>query len=85
MADQEQLSLYGIPKQSSWEDEWQDMPEYISEDQSPVQQIIVSFASYADVQAFAELLGMTVSPKTNSTWFPHRPHTKYKVGYKSET
>ena len=84
MSGDKQLGLLGIPAAPTWEDEWDDMPEYISLNKKPVQQIKVSFATYEDVQAFAELLGMNVSEKTDSTWFPHRPHTKYKVGYRSE-
>ena len=79
-----QMTLLGVEKAPTWEDEWDDMPEYISLDKSPIQQITVSFASFDDVKAFAMLLGMNVSELTNSTWYPHRPHTKYKVGYKSE-
>lgn len=71
-------------KKESWKEEWIDMPEFIQENQKPIQQIKVSFASYEDVKKFAELLGMNVSPKTNSTWFPHRPHRKYTEGYGSE-
>ena len=79
-----QPTLLGIEDPQSWQDEWVDMPEYISLNKKPVQQITVSFASYADVERFAVLLGMNVSEFTNSTWYPHRPHTKYKVGYRSE-
>jgi len=67
--------------ENEWEKEWKDMPEFVQEDQKPMQQIVVSFASFEDVKQFAELLGMKVTRKTNSTWFPHRPHGKYNMGY----
>jgi hypothetical protein len=56
--------------ENEWEKEWKDMPEFISENKKPSQQIIVSFKSYEDVKEFAKRLGITVTPKTNSTWFP---------------
>lgn len=82
MADKK-LSLFE-PEENDWQKEWKDMPEFIQEDQKPIQQITVSFASFEDVKKFAELLGMNVTAKTNSTWFPHRPHRKYTMGYGTE-
>ena len=78
-------NLFDIEEQEpDWKKEWKDMPEFIQEDQKPIQQIIVSFASFDDVQKFADLLGMNVTTKTKSTWFPHRPHRKYTMGYGTE-
>lgn len=55
-----------------WKEEWKNMPEFISENKKPIQQIKVSFLSYDDVKEFAKRLGITVTEKTNSTWFPAR-------------
>ena len=74
------LDDYGT-KDDEWKTHWKDMPEFIQEDNKPIQQITVSFSSYDDVKKFAELLGMNVSRRTDSTWFPHRPLEKYRVGY----
>lgn len=52
--------------------EWVDMPEFLSEDRRPIQQIIVSFNSYDDVKKFANLIGIEVTPKTKSTYYPPR-------------
>lgn len=69
---------------TEWEKEWVGMPEYVQKDKKPEFQIIVSFANWQDVQKFAQIMGMNVGKRTNSTWFPHRPHTKYTQGYKSQ-
>jgi hypothetical protein len=53
-----------------WEDEWQDMPEFVHEDLQPWKQIIVSFASRADMEAFAKLIGRKVTIETKSIWYP---------------
>jgi hypothetical protein len=74
------LSLFD-DVENEWQKEWKDMPEYSHKDLSPKFQIIVSFANYEDVKEFAKLMNMNVSPKTKTTWFPHRPHTKYTEGY----
>lgn len=54
------------------EKEWIGMPEMVAENKKPFQQIIVSFRTYDDVKMFAEKLGLKVTPKTNSTWFPEK-------------
>lgn len=53
-----------------WEKEWQDMPEFVTSNKKPHQQIIVSFKSYDDVKEFAKRLGINVTPKTDAVWFP---------------
>ena len=55
---------------NEWQKEWKDMPEFVSENKKPYQQIIVSFNSFEDVKEFAKRLDLKVTPKTNSTWFP---------------
>jgi hypothetical protein len=81
----EENTLFNLDEyESGWLAEWHNIPEFIQENQRPLQQITVSFATYEDVKEFANLIGMNVTPKTKSTWFPHRPHRKYTKGYKSE-
>ncbi len=50
--------------------EWRGMPEFSQDDLTPVRQIIVNFASLADVKRFAELVEQRVGPKTRSLWYP---------------
>lgn len=56
--------------ENEWQKEWKDMPEFISENKKPCQQIIVSFKSFEDVKEFGKRLGIQVTPNTNSSWFP---------------
>jgi hypothetical protein len=53
-------------------DHWKEMPEFHQENQTGVQQIIVHFASAADVEAFAVLIEQKITPHTRSTWYPYR-------------
>tara|TARA_Y100000310_G_scaffold159460_1_gene159022 strand:+ start:2389 stop:2643 length:255 start_codon:yes stop_codon:yes gene_type:complete len=50
--------------------EWKGMPEFLQEDWEPNQKITISFREYDDVRKFGALIGQTVTPKTNSLWFP---------------
>jgi hypothetical protein len=56
--------------ENEWEKEWKDMPEFISENKKPSQQITISFKDFEDVKMFAKLLNVKVTPKTDSFWFP---------------
>lgn len=56
--------------ENEWQKEWKDMPEFITNNKKPYQQIIVSFKSYDDVKEFAKRLGLNVTPKTDAVWFP---------------
>jgi hypothetical protein len=58
--------------ENEWQKEWKDMPEFLSEDKKPFQQIIVSFKTYEDVKVFGEKLGLKVTPKTDALWFPQK-------------
>lgn len=70
--------------ENEWEKEWKDMPEFISNDKKPVQQIIVSFEKWEDVKEFAKRIGIKVTQNTNSTWFPAKSIDKGFV-YKNKS
>ena len=53
-----------------WEDEWQDMPEFIQEQQDPYSMINVRFANEEDLQEFAKLIGQPLTRRTQSIWHP---------------
>lgn len=53
-----------------WEDDWQDMPEFIQEDQSPFKTIYVHFQNKQDMKSFAELVDQKIGFKTKSIWYP---------------
>jgi hypothetical protein len=67
----ERKPLFDVPTEH--EKEWQGMPEFKQEDCTSFQQIIVHFKSEEDVQKFAELIGRSLSYKSNSIWYPHVP------------
>lgn len=64
----EQMTLLDV--QNDWQRYWWDMPTFDVNDQRPVQQITVSFATDDDVQAFARLLDVTLTKKTSGLWWP---------------
>lgn len=57
--------------------EWQEMPEFISEDKSGYT-VIVHFDNENDISAFAKLIGQTVLTTTKSIWFPARDKQTFK-------
>lgn len=52
--------------------EWRGMPEFNQPDNTAYRQIIVSFDDQAGVDRFAELLGVHLTDKTKSLWYPPR-------------
>lgn len=65
----------GVPNDPATQ--WQGMPECESEDQTAFASIKVNFASAADREAFAKLVGQTVSENTRSIWYPPAPIGTY--------
>ena len=55
-------------------EEWTGMPEFIQDDLTSFKQLIVHFECQADVDAFASLLGQSLTEKTRSIWYPPQPH-----------
>ncbi len=53
-----------------WEDEWQDMPEYICENKNSFKDIIVHFKTEQDLKDFAKLINQRITSKTKYIWFP---------------
>jgi ParB-like chromosome segregation protein Spo0J len=57
-------------------EEWQGMPEYISENQLAYRQIIISFQNEDDIYVFASLIQQPITEKTKSLWFPKAEQDK---------
>lgn len=57
---------------ASWNEEWQNMPEFLQEDKEPFQSIVVSFEKKEDLDAFAKLVNQKITYKTKSIWFPKK-------------
>jgi len=53
-----------------WEPYWQGMPEFISEDQSPLCTIRVHFEKQEDIDAFALLVNQKIGELTKYIWCP---------------
>ena len=74
-----QMNIFDIlGVEEDWKKEWQDMPEFIQEDLTPHQQIIISFESDNDVKDFAKLINQKLTYKTKSIWFPETQRGKFK-------
>lgn len=50
--------------------EWQGMPEFEQDDQTPVKQLTINFAHADDLATFARLVEQTITMETRSVWFP---------------
>lgn len=65
-------------------EEWQGMPEFENED-SAYRTIYVHFKSQADVDAFAELVGQTITEETKYIWYPKTERRNLKhLGYAAD-
>ncbi len=65
---QEQTALFELPPM--WQDAWWGMPSFEMVDAKPTQRITVNFQTLDDVIEFGRRLGITVTPTTDSVWFP---------------
>lgn len=57
-------------KDTSWKEEWKEMPEFKQEKQEPYAKIIFRFGSEEELQEFAKLIGQKLTKKTKSAWYP---------------
>ena len=60
-----------------WEKEWKDMPEFVQENLKSFRKIVVHFKCQEDVDAFAKLVGQTITPKLPSLWYPKTEVRRY--------
>ena len=67
--------LFDVPE--GWEEEWQGMPGFVQEDQSPFKTIYVHFENRQDINKFAKLVGQTITIKTKSIWYPKAKIERY--------
>jgi hypothetical protein len=65
-----------------WKEEWQDMPEFIQEDLTPLKSLVVHFQTRQDRDAFSKLIGQKITYKTKSIWYsPDGDESKSKQIY----
>lgn len=57
--------------------QWEGMPECVSDDLTAFDSVKVNFANAEDREAFAALIGQTVTESTRSLWYPPAPIGRY--------
>ena len=68
--DENQIKLFDDSETEKWRDEWQNMPEFVQENQEPFQSVIVHFETKQDRNNFAKLIDQNITYRTPSIWFP---------------
>ena len=68
MSTTKQENLFEI--KSTYEEEWEGMPEFSHEDKTGVKSIIVHFDSQEDMEGFSKLVEQTITERTQSIWYP---------------
>lgn len=63
-------TLFDKNEFNKWNKEWQNMPEFVQEEQKPYSQIIFRFRDEGDLWAFAQLIGQKLTKRTKSAWYP---------------
>ena len=67
--------------ETSWQAEWQDMPEYEQKDLSPYRMVYMFFKCEEDVRDFERKIGQKIHPLRKSYWHPEAEvrHASYKL------
>ena len=68
--EKKQGSLFEV--EPDWRSEWWDMPEFTMGDATPQYRITINFMTREDVSDFSNRLGLKLSDKSNSAWFPQQ-------------
>ena len=68
--NKEQLLFDFIDPREPWEIEWQNMPEYLQEDQKPYRTLYIHFTCKEDVEDFENKIGQKIYPVEKSYWHP---------------
>lgn len=68
MDDKESPKLFDI--ETTWQEEWKDMPEFIQKQKEVYAEIIFRFDNAKDLQDFSNLIGQNLTRKTKSAWYP---------------
>lgn len=62
--------------EESWCDHWWGMPEFSMGDATPGHQITMNFMTLEDLQDFAKKVGLNLTSKSNSVWWPKQDRLK---------
>ncbi len=63
-------SEYSKLKKEFWEEEWQNMPEFVQEQVKAYSTIKVWFVSEQDMQDFSKVIDQNLTESTKSIWYP---------------
>jgi len=63
-----QHGFFDIP--ADWKEYWKKMPAFFQDDMSSFQSIKVHFQTLADRDAFAKLIGRSITERTHYIWYP---------------
>lgn len=82
MAAEEQPLLF--EKGEWWDEHWQGMPEYKSENLKPYRTLLVHFSTPEDVKEFQKVIGQKVMLNQRWIWFPESDARARGVGMFAE-
>ena len=63
-------NLFGMDNRKLWEKEWQNMPEFISEERKDYAEIIVRFRNKKDLKKFSRLINQKLGERIKSIYYP---------------
>lgn len=67
------------------EEEWQNMPEFVQENDDAFRRIMIKFENAKDVKKFIEIIKIKISDDTKWLWFPHKKQHKTTKHYTDES
>ncbi len=76
-ADSNLYQVNGSGEPDDPAEHWQGMPEFEQEDQESWKRLIVHFKNRDDYEAFARLIGQSLTEKTRSIWYPQAEIVRY--------
>jgi hypothetical protein len=69
--EKKNLDLFGNEDLTDTEKEWQDMPEFLSEDEKVYAKIVLRFDTKEELDYFSQLIGQKVGRTTRGIKFGH--------------
>lgn len=76
--DDKTIDMFG-DQSFDWRKEWQGMPDFEQDDLKAIHQVLVSFVTVEDMNAFSELIGKRIAFTTKSVLFPVKTNVEKKV------
>jgi hypothetical protein len=75
----QQMEIAEVGDPYRWEDEWQDMPEFIQHDMQSIHSVAVHFLTVEDMLEFSKLVGNNITFKTKGIFYPPTGSSVKKV------